>query len=66
MSTYSRMVGFGWVSGALAFVRRHLGVVSRIGGALLVIIGVLLVTGQWDHWMNELNATFGGASGFDV
>src|SRR5205823_4996296 len=31
-------LGFGWVSGALAFVRRHLGAVSRIGGVLLVII----------------------------
>jgi len=26
----------------------------------------VLVTGQWDHWMNELNSTFGGATGFDV
>ena len=59
-------LGVGWVSGALAFIRRHLGVVSRIGGALLVIIGVLLVTGQWNHWMNELNSAFGGSTGFNV
>ena len=52
-------LGFDWVSGALGFVRRHGRLVSQIGGALLIVIGVLLVTGQWDHWMNELRTTVG-------
>ncbi len=39
--------GFGWVSSALGFVRRHRRVVSGVGGALLVVIGVLLLTGAW-------------------
>ncbi|MDQ4053326.1 MAG: cytochrome c biogenesis protein CcdA [Actinomycetota bacterium] len=34
--------------GALSFVRRHQQVVMRIGGLLLVVVGVLLVTGWWD------------------
>jgi cytochrome c-type biogenesis protein len=59
-------LGFGWVSSALAFVRRHMGVISRIGGVLLVLFGVLLVTGQWDHWMNELRATFGSSTGIEL
>jgi cytochrome c-type biogenesis protein len=59
-------LGFGWVSSALGFVRRHMAAVSRIGGVLLVAIGVLLVTGQWDHWMNELRATFGSAAGVSI
>jgi cytochrome c-type biogenesis protein len=59
-------LGFGWVSSALGFVRRHMALVSRIGGVLLVAIGVLLVTGQWDHWMNELRATFGSTTGVDI
>jgi cytochrome c-type biogenesis protein len=53
--------GFGWVTGALGFMRRHRRVVSQIGGVLLIVIGVLLLTGTWDHWMNELRATFQNA-----
>ncbi len=52
-------LGFGWVSGALGFVRRHRAAVSRIGGVLLVLMGVLLLTGTWDHWMNLLRDEFG-------
>jgi cytochrome c-type biogenesis protein len=52
-------LGFGWVSGALGFVRRHRRTVSRVGGALLVAIGLLLVTGAWDHWMNWLHDEVG-------
>ena len=59
-------LGFGWVATALAFVRRHRRAISRAGGVLLIVIGILLVTGQWDHWMNELRAQFGTSTGFDV
>lgn len=34
--------------GAFAFVRRHQGAVVRLGGLMLVVVGVLLVTGWWD------------------
>jgi cytochrome c-type biogenesis protein len=50
--------GFGWVTGAISFVRRHGGVIGKVGGVLLIGIGVLLVTGVWDHWMLELRTQF--------
>jgi cytochrome c-type biogenesis protein len=56
-------LGVGWVSGALDFVRRHVGVISRISGVLLIVIGVLLLTGTWDHWMNQLRDWAGQDSG---
>jgi cytochrome c-type biogenesis protein len=59
-------IGFGWVSGGLAFVRRHRRVISQAGGVLLVVFGVLLLTGEWNHWMDQLRAQVGTASGFDV
>ncbi len=59
-------VGFGWVSSVLGFVRTHRRIISQIGGVLLIGIGVLLVTGAWDHWMNLLRAKVGTTSGFDV
>jgi cytochrome c-type biogenesis protein len=59
-------VGFGWVSSVLGFVRRHRRVISQVGGVLLIAIGVLLVTGEWNHWMDVLRAKAGGVSGFDI
>ena len=59
-------VGFGWVASALAFVRRHRAAISRAGGVLLIVIGVLLVSGEWNHWMDELRAQVGTTSGFDL
>lgn len=40
--------------GAFAFFRRHQAWVTRIGGLLLVVIGLLLVTGWWDWITNWL------------
>jgi cytochrome c-type biogenesis protein len=59
-------LGFGWVTRVLGFLRRHVRVVSVVGGLVLIGIGVLLVTGEWNHWMDELRANVGPASGFDV
>jgi cytochrome c-type biogenesis protein len=59
-------LGFGWVSGALGFVRRHRRTVSRVGGGLLIAIGLLLVTGYWDHFVNWLHDQFGTTNGISV
>ncbi|MDT4974207.1 MAG: cytochrome c-type biosis protein [Pseudonocardiales bacterium] len=56
-------LGFGWVTGALSFVRRHARVVSQVGGGLLIVIGLLLVTGTWNHWMDALRTSVGPGSG---
>ena len=39
-----------------AFARRHAPTVMRLGGVLLIALGVLLVTGGWDHIMIWLRA----------
>jgi cytochrome c-type biogenesis protein len=59
-------LGFGWVTTVLGFVRRHRAWVSGFGGALLIAIGVLLLTGEWDHLMNALRANVGPEAGFQV
>jgi cytochrome c-type biogenesis protein len=46
--------------GAFAVLRRHSATISRIGGVLLVVVGVLLVTGVWGQLMNELRGTISG------
>ncbi len=35
--------------GAAAFVRRHQAWVTRVGGLMLVLVGLALVTGVWDQ-----------------
>jgi cytochrome c-type biogenesis protein len=59
-------LGFGWVTSVLGFVRRHRAWVSGVGGALLIAIGALLLSGEWDHLMNVLRANVGADAGFDV
>ena len=38
--------------GAFGFLRRHQVWITRIGGAMLVLVGLLLVTGWWDWLVN--------------
>jgi cytochrome c-type biogenesis protein len=47
-------LGFGWASGALVFLRRHIRVINVVGGTVLIVIGVLMVSGAWNAWIIEL------------
>jgi cytochrome c-type biogenesis protein len=47
-------LGLGWASGAVAFLRRHTRVINIVGGALLIAIGVLMVSGVWNLWIISL------------
>jgi len=40
--------------GALAAVKRHYALITRLGGALLVVVGILLVTGLWNTFVGYL------------
>ena len=40
--------------GAFAFVRRHQQWVTRVGGLMLVLVGLALVTGWWDQAVSWL------------
>lgn len=49
-------VGVRSALGVSAFARRHARTVMRVGGVLLIVLGVLLVTGLWESFMIELRA----------
>lgn len=49
-------LGFGWATSATAFMRRHIRVVNIVGGALLIVLGLLMVTGVWTQIMSRLTA----------
>ena len=59
-------LGFGWVTSALTFVRTHRRAVSTVGGGLLLVIGVLLLTGAWNSLMIGLESHIAPGSGFEV
>jgi cytochrome c-type biogenesis protein len=52
-------LGFRRLLGLFAVVREHSRWVTRIGGALLVLVGLALVTGGWTAFVDWLRATVG-------
>jgi cytochrome c-type biogenesis protein len=55
-------LGFRRLIGVFAAVRRHNRWVTRVGGALLILVGLALVTGLWTEFVNWLRATVGVGS----
>jgi cytochrome c-type biogenesis protein len=50
-------LGFRRLLGAFAVIRRHSAWVTRVGGAMLICVGLLLVTGAWNDlviWIRAL------------
>lgn len=49
-------LGFGWVTKSVAFFRRHIRTVNIVGGVVLILIGLLMVSGLWSILMSRLGA----------
>jgi len=56
-------LAFRWMIGGVAWVRSHQVWVTRVGGAMLVAVGVLLVSGAWDVLIANMR---GWVSGFET
>lgn len=52
-------IGFGWATRSVDFLRRHIRVVNIIGGVLLIVLGILMVTGVWTSVMSQLTGVIG-------
>lgn len=44
--------------GALAFFRKHRRGLQYFGGGMLIVLGLLMVTGLWGTWINQLQFWF--------
>jgi cytochrome c-type biogenesis protein len=53
-------IGFGWATGAVAVLRRHVRGINLAGGALLVVVGLLMITGVWSLAIGALQSSLGG------
>jgi cytochrome c-type biogenesis protein len=46
--------GWGWASRSVSFLRRHVRALNIIGGSMLILLGLLMVTGWWTKLMSAL------------
>ena len=55
-------LGFGWVTGAVAWLKQHIRAINITGGVILMAIGMAMVSGVWQMWMSSLQAVIGGTT----
>jgi len=53
-------LGLGWATGAIAWVKKRIRVVNIVGGVLLILVGLLLVTGVWNLLLSNFQAVIDG------
>lgn len=53
-------IGVGWVGTSIAWVKKHIRVVNIVGGVLLIVVGILLLTGVWNLLMSNFQAVIDG------
>jgi cytochrome c-type biogenesis protein len=53
-------LGLGWVTGSVDWLKRHIRAINIVGGAILILIGVLMVSGLWRLLMSNLGAVISG------
>ena len=46
--------GFGWATKSVGFVKRHIRAFNVAGGVILIVLGILLVTGLWTTFASWL------------
>jgi len=52
-------LGVSWASGALGFFRRHIRVINVAGGSILIVLGILMLTGVWKLWIGLMQSYIG-------
>jgi cytochrome c-type biogenesis protein len=50
-------LAFSRMAGAIGWIKRHYVWVMRVGGGMLIVVGVLLVTGLWTEFTVWLRVT---------
>jgi len=53
-------LGLGWAAASVRWIRRHIRPINIVGGSLLILIGVLMVSGLWQAMMSNLTAVING------
>jgi cytochrome c-type biogenesis protein len=56
-------MGLEYALGAMAFMRRHSRTITQFGGAMLIVVGLMLMTGWWGQLVTTLQHHFPATSG---
>ncbi len=52
--------GFGWAGSGMKFLRRHSRTIQIVGAAMLVLVGLAMVSGIWGQFVAWLQVRFAG------
>jgi cytochrome c-type biogenesis protein len=55
-------LGFGWVTNAVGWLKKHMRAINIAGGVVLMAIGTAMVSGVWQMWMSSLQAVISGTT----
>jgi cytochrome c-type biogenesis protein len=47
--------GFSWATKSIAFIKKHIRAINLFGGALLIALGLLLLTGFWQNFIDYIS-----------
>lgn len=53
-------LGLGWATTSVGWIKRHIRAINIVGGVLLILVGVAMVTGAWQAMMSQLTAVING------
>src|SRR5690554_308505 len=53
-------LGLNWVTGSVAWLKRNIRTINIVGGALLIVVGVLMVSGLWTMFIASLGSVILG------
>lgn len=53
-------LGLNWVTGSVSWLRRHIRTINIVGGSMLILIGLLMVSGLWRSLVSHLGSVIGG------
>lgn len=55
-------VAFGWAMRAIGWIKKHYALVTRLGGAMIGLVGIALVSGLWEHVITQMQTWISGTS----
>jgi len=55
-------VAFGWAMRAIGWIKRHYTLVTRLGGAMIGLVGVALASGVWEHLVTQMQTWVQGTN----
>jgi cytochrome c-type biogenesis protein len=47
--------GFSWATRSIAFIKKHIRAINLFGGAVLIALGLLLLTGFWQNFIDYIS-----------